>query len=78
MLAHKGMRDEVQKHIGKQTPRLQARPFNLKKTDTKRTGRTAKAVIVFNVLALIWAGINAKIKFGTLHKTKTDSVRIEA
>lgn len=31
--------------------------------------RTAKAVMVFNVLRLIWAGMNANMKLGTLSKS---------
>ena len=32
-----------------------------------REGRTANAVIVFRVFGLICAGMNARMKFGTLH-----------
>lgn len=39
--------------------------------DAEAQTRTAKAVIVLSVLRLIWAGINAKMKLGTLSNTKS-------
>ena len=46
-----------------------SRPGSARVATKGANQRTAKAVMVFNVLRLIWAGMNANMKLGTLSKS---------
>lgn len=74
VFTHKRMWNEVQENIRKQSTRLERSrvshpdPTIWANVIGPKTGQelTANAVMVFNVSALICAGINARMKFGTL------------
>lgn len=73
VLAHERVRHEVEEHV-----REQAAGLSWAARDQRRPGRgghgregegekrTAKAVMVLSVFGLIWAGMNARMKLGTL------------
>ena len=90
VLAHKRMRDEVEEDVGEKAPRLRAFRVETKSAphaheNQTRTGgvmsavrmRTAKAVIVLRVFGLICAGMNARMKFGTLLIRQSQGARRE-
>ena len=64
MLAHEGMGDQVQEHVGQQSSCLVVSCQTRLERDPIRL--TANAVMVFSVLGLIRAGMKARIKLGTL------------
>lgn len=66
MFAHEGMGDEMEEHIGQQPSCL---VVSCEAHLCRGLARlTANAVMVFSVLGLIWAGIKARMKLGTLSR----------
>jgi len=86
VFTHKGMWNEVQENIRKQAARLgrsrvsqpgpKASGLRNQAQPTVREARTANAVMVFRVSVLICAGMNARMKFGTLSESKVNALTV--
>ena len=86
VFTHKGMWNEVQENIRKQAARLgrsrvsqpgpKASGLRNQAQPTAREARTANAVMVFRVSVLICAGMNARMKFGTLSESGVNALTV--
>jgi hypothetical protein len=66
MFSHEGVWDQVQEDVRQQTSGLRMLSARMYVQWYIYVSRTAKAVMVFNVLVLICAGMNARMRLGTL------------